>query len=63
MGLTKAKIVMLGHMTYTIKNNFRNKILKKKGFFNRIFEQIKYGYFYIRKLDIGIYSSEFSKKT
>ena len=33
VGLTrKAKIIMLGHMTYTIKNNFRSNILKKKVF-------------------------------
>lgn len=63
VGLTrKAKIIMLGHMTYTIKNNFRSNILKKKSFLSRIFEQIKFGYFYIRKIDFGIYSSEFSKK-
>ena len=62
VGLTrKAKIIMLGHMTYTIKNNFRSNILKKR-FLGRIFEQIKFGYFYIRKIDFGIYSSEFSKK-
>ncbi len=63
VGLTrKTKIIMLGHMTYTIKNNFRNNILKKKGFFSRMLEKIKFGYFYIRKIDFGIYSSEFAKK-
>lgn len=58
----KTKIIMLGHMTYTIKNNFRNNILEKKSFFTRIFEKIKFSYFYIRKIDFGVYSSEISKK-
>ena len=63
VGLTrKAKIIMLGHMTYTIKNNSRNNILKKKSYFSKILQQIKFGYFYIRKIDFGIYSSEFSRK-
>ena len=63
LGLTrKAKIVMLGHMTYTIKNNFRKDIFKKKNILNRFIELIKFGYFYIRKIDFGIFSSKFCKE-
>ncbi len=58
----KAQIIMLGHMTYSIKNNSRKDFLKRKNFFDRIFEFVKFGYFYIRKIDFGIYSSKFSKE-
>jgi len=63
LGLTrKAKIIMLGHMTFTIKNNVRKILLNKKNFFNRIYEFMKFSYFNLRKIEFGIFSSKLSKE-
>ena len=58
----KAKIIMLGHMTCTIKNNSKKILMEKKNFLNKIYEFIKTSYFYIRKINYGVYSSNFSKE-
>jgi len=58
----KAQIISLGHMTYAIKNNSNKDIAKKRFFLQNILNIIRYSYFYIRKIDFGVYSSTFSKE-
>jgi len=61
--LTKNSIlVQLGHMTFTIKNNSINEILKKKNFIKRVYHQCLLFYFFMKDIDYGIYSSEVSEK-
>jgi len=49
-------------MTCTIKNNSKKILMEKKNFLNKIYEFIKTSYFYIRKINYGVYSSNFSKE-
>ena len=55
-------LVQLGHMTFTIKNNSRKEILKKRSFFKRVYDQCLSFYLSMRDMDYGIYSSEASEK-
>jgi len=55
-------LVQLGHMTFAIKNNSRKEILKKENLIKRIYYQLLLLYFFMRDINYGVYSSEFSKK-
>ncbi len=59
----RAKIIHLGHMTCSIKeNSLKKRLIQKKSFLLGFYELVKLGYFYIRKINYGIYSSNFTKE-
>ena len=61
--LTKnSNIVLLGHMTFTIKTNSIRELLKKKIFIKKIYNQFLLLFFLIKDIDYGIYSSKIAEK-
>ena len=54
------KLVQLGHMTFTIKENSLVKRLEKKNFLSKIYGKFLYSNLFLRKIDVGVFSSEFS---
>ena len=47
-------------MTFTIKENSLVKRLEKKNFLSKIYGKFLYSNLFLRKIDVGVFSSEFS---